>query len=170
MAQIVRTAPAYTDADRVKGLSALIRSAGDATKAAKELKRRGLDVTDDTLVEWRDKTHSTLYVTLAEEAGRAIEEMAAARMRENALRATTIEADALDVIGRKLAENPNLTDASRALDAVQKARSTGIDRVLSLTGRPVNGQSQDPKEIERTLIRLGVLKPAIEGTATEVQG
>lgn len=171
--RLVRQSQPYTDADRVKAFSALLRHAGDARKAVVDIRADGIDVTADTLIEWRDKTHSALYVTLAEEQGRAHEEMIAANLRTNALRATLLERELLDKIAEEL-PHAKIGDASKAMDAIVKSRSTGVDRVLSLTGRPVNGQSSDPQAIEKELLRLGVLKrrapQVVEGSAEDVTG
>lgn len=157
----------YGDEDRVKAFSALMRNGGDARKACRELNDQGLDVQPDLLLEWRDRTHSPMYVALAEEQGRAVEEMVAARLRENALRAVQLESELMERIGGQV-DKADITDAAKALDAVQKARSSGVDRTLTLTGRPVDGRGQaDPVKIMQELGKLLAGAGTVDGEVVE---
>lgn len=161
-------APTYDDAQRVRAFTALMRYGGDAKKATAELALEGLDLEPDTLLEWRDRSYPAMYVALAEEQGRAIEEMVAARLRENALRATSLESTLLEKIESSTEGCSDITDLAKALDAVQKARSSGVDRTLSLTGRPVDGKGPvDPRKIMTELQELFAKAAATEGEAVE---
>ena len=158
----------FTDEDRLRAFYALIRHAGDVKATLKDLKEDDVlwELDRDLLLDWRDRTHSALYVTLSGEQGRAMEEMAKTRMRENTLGAVQLEGELIEKIREEAKGAASIEALSRALDAVQKARSSSVDKTLSLDGRPVDGKGAlDPHQIVRELARMGVA--IIEGSATE---
>lgn len=137
---------------------------GDAHTASKVLEDEHIDAKPDQLIAMRKGELKQLYDAYAKELAPQIEEQLVAEMREVAARASQLEHQIMDQIVKKL---PSMSDPSRALTAVTKAKQTAIDKVLSLTGRPqVITERRDAAQLVKKLEAMRVLVP-IEGTAEE---
>jgi hypothetical protein len=138
---------------------------GDAHTASKVLEDEDIDAKPAQLIAMRKGELKGIYDTYAKELAPQIEEHLVAEMREVAARASQLEHQIMDEIVKKL---PSMSDPSRALTAVTKAKQTAIDKVLSLTGRPqVITERRDAAQLVKRLEAMRVLIP-IEGSAEEV--
>lgn len=142
------------------GLTALIASAGNASEAARLLKRDGvLDVASTTLTIWRDE-YPELYADLEKQHQRWIEEEFIDTLRARARRAAEIEADLME----RVAQVDQPRDVPNALRAITDAKSKSIDAVMKLTGQDRSGESQS-SSLEQTLKQLaanGTIKVNVE--------
>lgn len=157
----------FTDEQRRTAFRVLAEEGNDVARAIERIDaEHSMSLTGKDLARWRDKTFSQLYVEVHSEWQHEIERELEARARENAIRSV--------MVGQKLigridlgAEDADLLQAAKGLDAVTKHMAASTNTVLQLSGRPVDGASTNLPETLRALKAMGVLK-VVDGTAEEV--
>lgn len=156
---------AVSEPQRLERLSALVACDGSARRAVKRLKDQGVEATVKELETLREQ-HSGAYMTIASERARAQEEALAQGFRESASTATRVTTRLLEKIDEELDSGHLSSETQRMLPQIMqgaaKVSQVSTDKLLALTGRPVNGETRDPMESARELIRMGVLVPSKE--------
>lgn len=158
----------YSDAELIERLTPLASANGSLRGAKTALKKKGILISEQELLRIKDE-NSGLYVALANDYASALEERLAQEYRESALAATRLARGLVDGMQERLEEEGLPEAPEKALTAAVKLMQTSTDKLLTITGRPVGGQSIDPHEAARELVRLGVYKIAdAETTAEEI--
>ena len=143
--------------DRRTAMLVLAEEGGAAEAAAKRLSaEHRIYVSAEDLVRWRDKKFPTVWVEVHSEYQQRIEKELEARTRENAIRSARASARLLDRIDEHI-DSAGGIDAAKMLDSVTKAGAASTTQTLQISGRPVDGRAVSMDEIERVLIRSGVV-------------
>lgn len=158
----------YTETEVVGILTALAKCSGNPINAAALLKKEGVKL-NQTDIRRVKTEHYEMYVALAADYSKAIEDGIAQKYRELAAAASNVTAEFVEKIHDDLQTNGLPENPERMLMALTRVQQVSTDKLLSITGRPVGGQATDPMEAARELVRLGVLKPVeqVDGTAEE---
>ena len=169
-------ATTYSEEQRVEILGALAACDGMPKHAAKRLAEQGIDIPWADIRRLREQ-HAGTYQAMAAEITRAQEEALAIEMRELARLSQRVTRNHLEHIAD--AQEDGTLDHNDArsmpqlIQAAAKVMQVSTDKLLSLTGRPVDGSSGSSMlEAVDVLERLGVIervqRPAIiEGTVVE---
>lgn len=162
----------YELADINKGLAAVAEAGGNYKQASQEC-----GIPRDTLMLWVKERYPDRYRDVKENYERALEDEIVAVARGNAVAAargtTTAIQASLDALNDP--RTPAREKSQIALN-LSKVMGTNVDKVLALTGRPVDGDSGSATAVEliKGLVGSGVLRalPAaaadVDGTAEEV--
>lgn len=159
-----KTVAPYTQEQITEGLLAVIAAAGNAAEG-----ERQTGVPAATLRGWRNEQYADLYRRLEEQYGRQIEEEIVARARENANAAAQAVQEGIAATVDEI-RSGKCRDVAKATELLAKTMSVSVDRVLSLTGRPVNPEGTSAKDILAlisTMQAAGVLR-VVDSTAEEV--
>jgi hypothetical protein len=151
-------------------LAVLCAAGGSTRKAAKQLGERGEDVRPKELEALRDH-HSGLYLAIAAEQTRAQEEAIAQEFREIVQGSNRLTRAFVDELAERVENGDIPRDLPQVVQALAKVTQVSTDKLLALTGRPVNGQTNDPQLSAQKLMEMGVLvakHPPIDSTAEEV--
>jgi hypothetical protein len=156
-------ATTYSEEQRIEVLSALAASDGMPKHAQKRLAEQGIDVDWTDIRALRD-AHAGTYQALAAEITRAKEEALALENRELARLAQKATRNYLEDLIEAQEDGALDYNQQKALpqiiQALQKVNQVSTDKLLSLTGRPVDGGGGDTMmESLEFLQRIGVLKP-----------
>ncbi len=154
----------HTTEQVLEGL-ATVASCGGRFKPAADR----LGIADTTLSRWRDK-YPNRYRQIAERVATEVEADIIVKCREAAIQVSDAEIVAIEETVKRL---PELKDPSQVLKNLSTVKGINIDKVLALTGRPIQHiQHHSADELIRTLgqhiRKTGATAPAIDGTATEV--
>jgi hypothetical protein len=140
-----------------KVLLALVESSGMAEEAYVRLTEQGIDLPAESLTEIK-LAHPERYRQLDDQYGRKLETEIILRARQNALRATEIEATLMeDMLNAGEREKP------QALRAIADVKAKSVDKVLALTGRPTDGKGggeADMGQLLKALVDRGVFNVA----------
>ena len=136
-----------------EALLQLVANAGNVAKTAKQV-----DLPEQTLRHWKNDTHAEQYRRLEEQHGRELELQAIDQARQTIVRAGEIERELLE---KAKDSRPDMVP--QALRAVTDVKAKNVDRLLSLTGRPV--QPKDPGgndlvALMQSMVDRGYLKVA----------
>lgn len=157
----------FSDEQRRIAFRVLAEEGNDAKAAIARLDaEHRMCLTQKDLVRWRDKKFPQLYVEVHSEYQRELERDLEARARDNAVRAIKTGQKLLARIDDEVSETEDIVALSKALDAVTKHTTASTNATLQLSGRPVDGSSNNLGEILRGLQSLGVL--TVDGSAEEI--
>lgn len=157
------------DPDKVrKCLTVLAEEGGNAKRAAERCRDENVFPTSpQELVTWRDELHPQMWVQVHSDNEKRLEQIAEAKARENAIRASVIANRAMERIDGQI-DAADLLDAAKALDSLTKAQSINTDAVLKWSGRPVQGGTAvSASDTIKALEALGVLTPLVDGSIEE---
>lgn len=163
-----------SDATHAEYLAVLCAAGGSSRRAAKLLKDRGHDVTYRDLDALRDE-HSGVYLAIAAEQTRAQEEAIAQEFREIVQGSNRLTRTFVETLTQRMDDGDVMPrDMPQIVQALAKVTQVSTDKLLALTGRPVNGQANDPLGATRELMEMGLLtaveKPgATDTTAEEIE-
>lgn len=129
-----------------RALLQLVANAGNVAKTAKEV-----GVPESTLRSWKNDLHSEQYRRLEEDHGRELELQAADQARQTIVRAGEIERELLE-----RARQAQSDMVPQALRAVTDVKAKNVDRLLSLTGRPVQPRDSDGNDL------IGLVKSMVD--------
>ena len=148
----------YTDQEIQRGLNALIAFGGSPTAASKAIREAfDLEVPVGTLRTWRDATHAERYSKLQTEHAKDIEEAMVRDTRDLARAASLAERMAIEKTIESLETSTRL-DPAQAAVAMSKVKTSNIDKMLALTGRPQQiTENRNANELLRALEAKGVL-------------
>lgn len=166
----------YSESQRVEILSALAACDGMPKVAAKRLAQQGTDIPWTEIRRLRE-AHAGTYQALAAEISRAAEEALTLEFRELGRLAQKVTRNHLEhlVEGQESGtlDYSDQKSMPQTIQAMAKVMQVSTDKLLSLTGRPTDGSSQDPLKAAQWLIEAGILepvqRPSIESTAEEVK-
>lgn len=147
-----------------KVLLAIIASNGSPEDAYVKLTEEGLDLPIESLTEIK-LSHPERYRQLDEQYGRNLELEIILRARQNALRASEIEAQLMeDMTSVGDREKP------QALRAIADVKAKSVDKVLALTGRPTDGKraESDMGQLLKVLVDRGVFTVAAPAPPKQV--
>lgn len=159
----------------VERISALVRANGSPRIAQRLLAEHGIEATERELSGLKE-SHIGLYQAIASEHATIAEEAIAQLLRENAALAGMVNQKQLVWIANEIEDKgiegldrEMRRDLVRNMAAIAKVQEISVNKLLTLTGRPQDGDTSDPLEAIRQLTALGVLKPvqAIESTAED---
>lgn len=139
-----------------KVLLALVASNGSPEEAYVKLTEEGIDLPTESLTQIKLE-HPERYRQLEDQYGRDLELEIILRARQNALRASEIEATLMeDMLKAGEREKP------QALRAIADVKAKSVDKALALTGRPTDGkQAQtDMGQLLKVLVDRGVFTVA----------
>lgn len=169
----------HTEAQLVERLTALAACDGREKLAVKRLAENGTTVTAGELEVLREQ-HVGMYQAIAAERSSQAEEIIAQNFREivsGAQRVTrafvTELADAIDEGGLDGLPADIRRQLPQTVQALTKVQQVGVDKLLTITGRPSDGGGGDPLAAAKILMDLGVLSPVArpqvdaDSTATE---
>jgi hypothetical protein len=167
----------YSESQRIEVLSALAACDGMPKHAAKRLAEQGVDI-DWTEIRRLREAHAGTYQALAAEISRAAEEAMTIEYRELTRlgqRATrTYLEGLLDRQEEGTLDYAEQKALPQIIQALGKVMQVSTDKLLALTGRPTDGGGGNMLDSIEFLVKHGVIeavkRPAIEGTAEEVQG
>lgn len=148
-------------------LTVLAEEGGNTKRTVERCKAEGLyPASAWQLEKWRDDEHPKVWVDVHSENEKRLEQIAEAKARTNAIRASDVAARAIETIDRQIGD-ATLLDAAKGLDSVVKAQSVSIDAVLKLSGRPVQGGTAG--SVVDILSRLKQLAPdlVVDGTVED---
>lgn len=152
-------------------LAVLCAAGGSTRKAAKQLVERGETVRPKELEALRDE-HSGLYLAIAAEQTRAQEEAIAQEFREIVQGTNRLTRAFVDELAERVESGDIPRDLPQVVQALAKVTQVSTDKLLALTGRPVNGQTNNPLDSAQKLVEMGILVPrnadATDSTAEEV--
>lgn len=148
-----------SDAELATLLNALAAAAGNSKQAARRLGERGIETESAELDVLRDQ-HTNLYMALADDHAKAIEDGIAQGYREIVASAQRVTLGYVRSLEADLDDNKPLPkDIDRAVQSLSKVLQVSTDKLLAVTGRPVSGQvGLDPMDALNTLERLGIAK------------
>ena len=136
----------YSPAQVTKALMQLVANGGNLKKTADELIDDEFQVPESTLRYWRDEAHREQYRRLEDEYGRQLEQEAISAARLLIFEAQSAERELVQKIHGRLPQmDPR--EMPQALRALTDAKAKAVDRVLSMTGRPVHGQVATTSDI-----------------------
>ena len=148
----------YSEAQLVEYLGALAACAGSSKLASQRLAEKGIDMSRGELDVLREQ-HTPLYMALAEERSRAVEEGIAQSYREIVVGAQRVTKGFIDQLSDDIDAGKMPRDMERTVGAMAKVLQVSTDKLLSITGRPVAGQAQqDPMEALKELEKLGIAR------------
>lgn len=154
--------PTYSEAQRVEILSALAACDGMPKVAARRLAAQGTQITWTEVRRLREEYAGT-YQALAGEIGRAQEEALTIEYRELARLGQRATRNYLEDLLERQESGELDYNEQRALpqiiQALQKVNQVSTDKLLSLTGRPVDGGAVNPLEAAQWLVDNGILEP-----------
>jgi hypothetical protein len=147
-----------------KVLLAIVASSGSPEDAYVKLTEEGIDLPIESLTQIK-LAHPERYRQLDEQYGRSLELEIILRARQNALRAVEIEAQLMEdmtTVGDR--EKP------QALRAIADVKAKNVDKVLALTGRPVDGKTNetDMGQLLKVLVDRGVFTVAAPAPPKQV--
>ncbi len=148
----------WSEAEIIEGLTLLVSNSGNAIIASGILKKNGSTLNQQDLRLMREQ-NSGMYVALAADYARAVEDGIAQNFRETAAASSSLTHEFVRRIAAQVEEEGLPENPERLLMALTRVEQVATDKLLSITGRPVGGQATDPMEAARELVRLGVLKP-----------
>lgn len=169
----------YSESQRIEVLGALAASDGMPKVAAKRLAQQGVEI-PWTEVRRLRADHAGTYQALAAERTRTQEEAMGQEFRELARLSQVATRNYLEELVEKQEDGTLDFNERRALpqviQALAKVQQVSVDKVLALSGRPVDGGSVNPLEAAKWLIDAGVLEPvkrpeiapAVDVTSEEV--
>lgn len=170
---------AYSEAQTVELLTAVIEADGSTRIAKRRLGERGTDIPESEL-RATVAQHQGMYQALAAERARAQEDAIAQTLRETAALSQKVTrafleelADAIDEKGIDGIAPDLRRQLPQTIQALAKVTQTSVDKLMVMTGRPQDGGSGDPMEGARALVEMGILVPRerptvdAEGTADE---
>ena len=167
---------AYSEAQTVELLTAVIEADGSTRIAKRRLGERGTDIPESEL-RATVAQHQGMYQALAAERARAQEDAIAQTLRETAALSQKVTRAFLEELADQIDEEGIAPDLRRQLpqtiQALAKVTQTSVDKLMVMTGRPQDGGSGDPMEGARALVEMGILVPRerptvdAEGTADE---
>jgi hypothetical protein len=170
-------ATTYSEEQRIEILAALAASDGMPKHAQQRLAEHGIDIPWEHIKLLREAAAGT-YQALAAEITRAQEEALTLEYRELARLGQRVTRNYLEhLIEAQEDGTLDYTEQKampQVVQAMAKVMQVTTDKLLSLTGRPVDGSGGDSMlESLEFLQRIGVIdavaRPAIEGTAEEVK-
>lgn len=144
---------------------------GDTYATARLLEEQGTAfVSPEQLLAWREGEHRDTYERFADELAPGLEDAIVRRQRELAARATLLEDRLLAKLEKDLHDR-TIQNVPQALQAATKAKQVAIDKLFTLTQRPVQiTETRNAAEIVKQLEALRVLVPigpAIDATAED---
>jgi hypothetical protein len=145
-----------------KVLLAIVASGGSPEDAYVRLVEDDIDLPVEALVEIK-REHPERYRQLDEQYGRSLEIEVVLVARQNALRSSEIERKALDRVDEALdADKLDSKDLAQLLRATADTKAKSVDKVLALTGRPVDGKTNetDMGQLLKVLVDRGVFNVA----------
>lgn len=136
---------------------------GRSQKAQDELAGRGIEVSQQTLCEWKLHNYPERYRYIQEHHAHQLEDVLVQNQREVAVSATAAALDAIDRVHDtiSLVEPKDLPKAAQAL---QTTAGIATDKVLTLTGRPT--QVTEHRSADQVLAKYG--GHVIDGEAEEL--
>lgn len=166
-----------SEAQLVEVLSTVIGADGSVRIAKRRLKERGVDMAEGELRQLV-AANQTTYLALAEELSRAQEEAIAQSLRETIGLSQKVTkafleeiADAIDENGIAGLDSELRRQLPQTVQALTKVTQVGVDKLLTITGRPQDGSAGNPLEGAQTLIDMGLLVPRaradVDGTAAD---
>jgi hypothetical protein len=167
--------PKYSTEQLDMLLLKIVEWRGSPAKAHLELLDEGWEISKDSLQQLKFK-YSERYAELEEIYAREVEGEIIAQARENARLAGEATREAITATMKALEDGKiEGVDLARTAQALSRTMGTNIDRVLSMTGRPINPTDKSAKDalsIVRDLVGSGVIKVRNEATdaPAEVEG
>lgn len=139
-------------------LKALLAFAGSPSAAAEAMKHQyGVTVDPKELARMRDHTHAERYAALQREYAADIEEAMVRELRELARAAMHGERMGIENAVKALPNLPPVPAAQVALN-LSKIKTSNIDKLLALTGRPTTiTETRSAEDIMRALVAKNVL-------------
>lgn len=134
-----RPAKQYSPEQVTGALMQLVANGGNAAQTAKQV-----EIPEQTLRAWKNDVHSEQYRRIEDNHGRELERQAVEQARETIVRAGEIERELLE---KARTARPDVVP--QALRAVTDVKAKNVDRMLALTGRPVQ-----PKETQGDIVQL----------------
>jgi hypothetical protein len=168
--------PGYTMEQVVEALTVLVNCRGNLTRAAEQT-----GITAPTLSTWAQERFPDRYMEIEERFGREIEQRIVMEARETAFMAGEAERKGIQQVMKEI-EAGEITgrELAQATYALSKIKSTNIDKVLALTGRPTNPQGKgsvaDALGVIRELQSSGLLQvvneaqQSVQGTVEDGSG
>lgn len=161
----------YTAQQVTAALMQLVANRGNVRKTAEELVDDGFQVPESTLRAWKNDVHSEQYTRLEEQYGKELEREAIEMARSTMLRTANLETRVLDRIDDLLdPDKPGTIDARdlpQTLRSLTDTKAKTTDRLLSLTGRPV--QPKDPAGNDLAQLVLGMVDRGLVRLAAGVE-
>lgn len=154
----------YDQARITEGLMGVCAAAGSIARAAE-----ATGIPPSTLRRWKNEQYPDLYRRLEDQYGRELEEQIVALARENASLAAHATREGIERTLEDIRAG-KCRDTAQATANLAKVMSTNVDKVLSLTGRPVNPEgtgAKDMMDLVKSMMSLGVLR-VVDATAEEV--
>ncbi len=148
----------YTMEQVVEALTTLVNCRGNLTRAAEQT-----GIHANTLSTWSQERYPERYMEIEDRFGREIEQQIVMEARDIALKAGQAERVGIEKVMEEI-ENGSLTgrELAQATYALSKIKSTNVDKVLALTGRPTNPQGKgsvtDALAVVRELQSSGLLQ------------
>lgn len=146
----------YTARQVTAALMQLVANNGNVHKTSEQLIDDDFQVPESTLRLWKNDLHAEQYTRLEGEYGKELEREAIDIARATMLRTAKLEDQVLDVIEAKLADGKiDTRDLPQTLRSLTDTKAKTTDRLLSLTGRPV--QPKDPAGNDLVQLVLGMI-------------
>jgi hypothetical protein len=169
-------ARAYSQEVVQTGLTALAAVNGNAPRATRALAHsKGIRIDPTTLRYWAKVVYPERYQEIREAVAPHLEQRLAQDLLDVAMIATSAQRIAVEAAERRLQADKE-DDPARAAANLSKVGHAAIERMLGLTGRPVNAkESTDVEGLLRGLVAVGILKPPdepkqVEATVEEDDG
>lgn len=157
-APVAEIARQHSDAELATLLNALAAAAGNPKQAARRLAERGVETTGAELAVLKEQ-HTGLYMALADDHAKAVEDGIAQGYREIVSSAQRVTLGYVRNLEGEMDDGHFPKDIDRAVQSLAKVLQVSTDKLLAVTGRPVSGQvGLDPTDSVRELVRLGVAK------------
>lgn len=135
---------AYTPEQVTAALLQLVANGGNVKRTSDELIEDDFMVPESTLRLWKNDLHAEQYQRLEGEYGSELERAHVSVLRSTIERVGGLEDKVLDKIENALEEGKGIDvrDLPATLRSLTDTKAKSVDRLLALTGRPV--QPKDP--------------------------
>lgn len=145
-------------------LTALVRDLGDVEKTASRLIADEFMVSADVLALWKTETHVEQYKRIEEHLGHEIERDAIMTAQHTIRRGGELRLALLERVGK--IERQELV--SQALRAVSDATRKATTELMLLTGRPIDGASNDASVEAMTRLVTGLQELGLVKVAPQI--
>lgn len=160
----------WTIPEVTKCLTTLAYCNGEIERARGLLEdTQNIVIRPDTLKHWRDIAYQDLYMRIAHEYATKLEALVIQETRELAAMAARAERLAIEQTEAALTEGRVAgKDASKIAADMSKVKTTNIEKLLALTGRPTNiTETRTAADLLRSLEAAGVAR-RVDAEATSV--
>jgi hypothetical protein len=144
-------------------LLAFAATGGNASRASRLLKERGIDVSTSTVTKWAERTYPDRYMQIAATHGAELDRVLAEQARGIAMRASEVERLAIDNTEEALKAG-EVKDPSAVARNMSVTKGIAVDKTLVLTGRPAQiVEHRSAADLIKKLEKLGI----VDSTAVE---